>query len=89
MERHASQQVAILWLLTQGSVTTSDFCRYLYTNAKGEVVGLAAEYRRTITDLRHQGYEIAYHKAPGGKGWSTLDAIPARLETTGQLSFIA
>lgn len=32
------------------------------------IPGLAAEYRRTMTDLRQQGYRIVYHKVRNCQG---------------------
>lgn len=49
-----TQKQAILELFRQnnGVVTTAQFCSFMYSNDRGETVGLAAEYRRAIVEVR-------------------------------------
>lgn len=50
-----TQQDAILCLLREGPKTLTQILASPY--------GLAAEYRRTMTDLRKEGFVIRYHRA--------------------------
>ena len=87
MNCYRTQRLATIGFLRGGPRTTTDFCRFLYLNSQGQVVGLAPTYRGSISDLRKEGHIITYHKARGGQGTYTLDYEPPRVETvTGQLA---
>ena len=55
-----TQKQAILKLLRDGPKTTNDLIQAPY--------GLAAEFRRAISELRKDGFRIEYEHGPGGSG---------------------
>lgn len=77
-----TQREAVLLLLRSGAKTTTQIIQAPY--------GLAAEYRRAISDLRKEGYVITYHMGKGGSGHYTLDAEPIKVavEASGQMVMI-
>ena len=46
------QAVLQLFRMCDNVVTTAQFCSFMYLNERGEQVGLAAEYRRAIVEVR-------------------------------------
>jgi len=64
--------------MCKGVVTTTQLCSYLYLNNRGEQVGLAAEYRRTICDLRNDGYKI--EAQPVARGRWQYRLLPSQVE---------
>jgi len=72
-----TQERAVLFLLRSGPKTTEDFIRSMF--------GLAAEYRRVISNLRKKGYVITATKITK-KCWRyTLIQEPMKIEPNGQL----
>lgn len=59
-----SQKQSILNLLRSGPKTTNDLINAPF--------GLAAEYRRAISELRDEGFRIDYKHGKGGTGTYTL-----------------
>ena len=53
----------VLWMLRTGSKTTADFCG---------TPGLAAEYRRAISELRRKGYQVQAVQVGKGRWEYTL-----------------
>lgn len=63
------QQVLDMFNLSPDGITTGDFC---------STVGLAAEYRRVISDLRRKGYTITAQRLREGSFLYKLTGIPER-----------
>ena len=72
-----TQEQALLMLLKSGPQTTRDFIESYY--------GLGAEYRRIISDLRKDGYEIKAERVRKGCWRYTLVEKPFLVEKSGQL----
>ena len=53
----------VLWMLRSGPKRTADFCG---------TPGLAAEYRRAISDLRRKGYQVQAVQVGKGRWEYTL-----------------
>jgi hypothetical protein len=63
------QQVLDMFNLNPDGLTTADFC---------STVGLAAEYRRAISDLRRKGYRIDAEKIRQGSFLYKLTGLPSK-----------
>ena len=73
-----SQKQAVLILLRSGPKSTNEIINSPF--------GLAAEYRRAVSELRKEGFRIDYKHGKGGSGIYTL--VEFRKEANWQYRFV-